>query len=340
MSNVALEVVNLQKTYGGRRRWFRKTAPFWALRSVSVAVGEGDTLAIVGESGSGKSTLGRIMAGVLPWDSGSVKVHQEVMNPRDTTDAARSLRRSIQLVHQDPFAALNPSQTVAAILRYAIEVSRLKGREAVLARTRDLLTDVGLTPPERYWNKYPYQLSGGQRQRIVIARALAVDPKVLIADEAVSMIDVSMRQNILEIMRTIQEQQGLAIVFITHDLALARNFAQRGRTIVMYAGTIIESGATEAVIQDPHHPYTAMLRDAVPEPDPDVPLGALVPLPAGPPDMHWLAPGCRFAPRCPYASAQCDRETPDLALVGDNHWVACHHAHEWMLNLEHSTIAR
>lgn len=340
MPNAALEVTDVQKTYGGRRRWLRKMAPFWALRSVSVAVGPGDTLAVVGESGSGKSTLGRIMAGVLPWDAGTVKVRQQVMNPYDKTASGRALRRAVQLVHQDPFAALNPSQTVATILRYAIEVSGLKRRDQVVARTRELLTDVGLTPPERYWNKYPYQLSGGQRQRIVVARALAVDPQILIADEAVSMIDVSMRQNILEIMKTIQEKSGLAIVFITHDLALARNFAQQGSTIVMYAGTIIESGATEAVIQDPHHPYTAMLRDAVPEPDPEVPLGALVPLPAGPPDMHWTVPGCRFAPRCPYASAQCSSETPSLALVGENHWVACHHAHEWMLNLENSTIAR
>lgn len=320
MSDVILEAVNISKRYQQRRR-----PPIWAVRSVDLALNSGQTIAVVGESGSGKSTLGRIIAGVLPFDEGTLAISGHRLSQVDAK-LSRGLRRSVQLIHQDPFAALNPAHTVGNILRFPLNAMGIKSADRVRERVQDLLSSVGLTPPNRYVNQYPYQLSGGQRQRVVLARALAVNPKVLVADEAVSMIDVSMRQNILGIMKQLQVDYGLGIVFITHDLALARNFAQRGQTIVMYAGSIIECGSTEQVIQEPLHPYTAMLRDAVPDPDPTKAMGTLVPISSETPDLTWTREGCRFAPRCPFAVTLCVSSTPSLTSYTGEHSVACHRA--------------
>jgi peptide/nickel transport system ATP-binding protein len=308
-----------------------------ALRDVSLTLERGDIVAVVGESGCGKSTLARIAAGVMAPTRGQVWIDDNDL-AQVSAARARVLRRTVQIVHQDPYAALNPTMTVFQALSYPLKIHNMVPRGKLRARVVELLQMVGLN--EGHLGKYPNELSGGQRQRVVLARAFTVAPQVIVADEAVSAIDVSMRQTILALMHRVHEESGTAYLFITHDLGLARYFAQKGSLAVMYAGRVVEYGPTEAIISAPRHPYTAILRQAVPDPDPEVMRATrrIALRSTELPDLTLDEKGCAFQARCPYAEAQCEVQVPELrdlgTVTGHSVWVACHRAGELELPRE------
>jgi oligopeptide/dipeptide ABC transporter ATP-binding protein len=285
-----------------------------ALRGVDFTLPDGGAVSFIGESGCGKTTLGRILAGLETFDEGELRMDGVEISSLGRRRRAE-LFQGVQLIHQDPYSVLNPTRTVATTLgdplRMVARRAGRRGREGAEARARELLGLVGLDP-DGVLPKYPHQLSGGQRQRVVIARALTVDPKVLIADEAVSMIDVSMRLGILSLLRDLRERLGISVVFITHDVATARYLGDGGELHVIYRGEVIERGPVETVIQSPVHPYTQCLLSAVPvlkgieEPGADrlVPREML--------DENIETPGCLFEPRCPFATEKCKAERPRL----------------------------
>jgi peptide/nickel transport system ATP-binding protein len=292
----------------------RQTIP--VLQDINLSVEKDEILCLVGESGCGKTTTGKIIAGLLDPSSGEMLV-----NGRPTSDykgrEKSVLRRELQIVHQDPFASLNPAHTIGDILSFPLKRHKMtEGSAGLKRRIWELLTMVDLTPPGDMVNKYPHQLSGGQRQRVSIARALTVQPKVIVADEAVSMVDVSIRITLLKMLLRLREQLGLTIIFITHDLALAKYFAWEGRIAVMYLGRIVEIGRTPDVIANPAHPYTRALLAAVPEADPDLTRHkqAIRLRSDEIPKLTAIPPGCSFHPRCPYfVPGVCDVHVPPLA---------------------------
>jgi oligopeptide/dipeptide ABC transporter ATP-binding protein len=338
MPEAIVEGSGLSKTFlvGGGLWGGRKSLR--ALDNVSITVLPGEALSIIGESGCGKSTLGKILAGIIRPDQGSVLIDGK--NPKILRPAEASrLRLEIQIIQQDPYGSLNPRRRVFNIIGDPLIRHRLERGPAVKRRVTELLESVGLG--EAVISKFPYQLSGGQRQRVGIARAFAVNPRLVVADEAVSMIDVSLRATVLGLMRKLQAEQGVAYVFITHDLALARYFSRRYRSMVMYAGQVIELGQTLDVIDRPLHPYTAMLREAVPEPNPErrKPL-QLIPKSSDLPDLTISNSGCLFVERCPFAIDQCREEIPVLEGKGDpTHFVACHRAPEWTAAIDRAREA-
>jgi oligopeptide/dipeptide ABC transporter ATP-binding protein len=283
-----------------------------ALRGVDFTLERGGAVSFIGESGCGKTTLGKILTGLETFDGGELVVDGVALSGLSARRRAPYFQR-IQMIHQDPYSALNPTRTVAQILGDPLRmVAGLGGgRAAITARAAELLELVGLDP-SGVLRKYPHQLSGGQRQRVVIARALTVDPEVLIADEAVSMIDVSMRLGILGLLRDLRSRLGISLLFITHDVASARYVGDGGELHVIYRGEVVERGGTDEVINAPVHPYTQCLLSAVPvlrgleTPGED----RLVPLAA--PDDQGPDDGCLFAPRCPFATDECRAERPVL----------------------------
>lgn len=297
------------------------------LQDINLSVGGNEILCIVGESGCGKTTTGKIIAGLNQPTSGEVLVHGRSRSSYSPQDVSQ-LRREFQIVHQDPFASLNPAHTIEQILSFPLKAHRLTSDRASLRRRIwELLTLVDLTPPGDIVNKYPHQLSGGQRQRVSIARALTVQPKLIVADEAVSMVDVSIRIGILKMLHRLRAEFGMSIVFITHDLALAKYFAWEGRVAVMYLGRIVEIGRTPDVIGNPSHPYTRALLAAVPEADPDV-TRRKQPMRLRSDDIPRLTAipsGCAFHPRCPFfVPDMCDTTIPVLAPTTDHpQQVAC-----------------
>jgi peptide/nickel transport system ATP-binding protein len=309
-----LEVEELSKGFavGGRVRK--------AVNEVSFAIRRGEVLGLVGESGSGKSTVARLIAQLYPRSGGQVRLKGEELpvhlNGRQTT----RLRRQVQMIFQDPYASLNPFHTVGYILSRPLAIhhptSRQRRREAVCA----LLERVGLKPGIAYIEKRAQELSGGQRQRVGIARALAAQPDLVLADEPTSMLDVSIRLDIMNLLLELRAQEGLALLFITHDLAGARYMADR--VAVLYAGYLVEIGPAERVIGDPQHPYTQLLRQAAPKPE-----QGLVPVRVEDrgevPDLSNLPPGCPFQPRCPLAKPECYTALPRMYAVGSDHLCRC-----------------
>ncbi len=289
-----------------------------ALDGVSVAVARGETLGLVGESGCGKSTLGRCLLRLYDLTSGQIRF--------DDTDIStmserrlRPLRPRMQMVFQDPYASLNPRRRVGDLLAEPMRVHTDWNRRRVADRLHELMELVGLQ--REHLGRYPHEFSGGQRQRIGIARALALEPALVVADEPVSALDVSVQAQIVNLMMDLQERLSLTYVFIAHDLSVVRQIATR--TAVMYLGTVVETGPTEAMFVTPAHPYTDALLSAVPSSDgvarrDRVILGGEVPSPLAPPS------GCRFHPRCPRAEARCRAEAPVLRPVGAERTVACH----------------
>lgn len=297
------------------------------LQDINLEIYPNEVLCVVGESGCGKSTTGKILSGLLAASSGEVLVDGRPFRDYQGSEASR-MRRSLQIVHQDPFASLNPAHTIGQILSFPLRRHKMvKDRAALRRRVWELLTLVDLTPPGDIVNKYPHQLSGGQRQRVSIARALTVNPRLIVADEAVSMVDVSIRIGLLQMLQDLREQLQLSIVFITHDLALAKYFAWEGRIAVMYLGRIVEIGPTPDVIANPAHPYTRALMAAVPEADPDITRHkqAMELRSEEIPGLLNIPPGCAFHPRCPfYQPGLCDAEVPPLAAApGHQQVVAC-----------------
>ncbi|HSW43188.1 MAG TPA: ABC transporter ATP-binding protein [Patescibacteria group bacterium] len=291
-----------------------------ALNGVSLTVGSGETLGIVGESGCGKSTLAKVLVRLEEPTSGRV-----VLDGVDLTSLARERlreqRRRIQMVFQDPYSALNPRLTAGRVLDEVLTVHRLAGdASGRRRRVRELLDMVGLPPV--FADRFPHEMSGGQRQRVGIARALAVEPGVLLLDEPVSALDVSVRAEIMNLLLRLRGELGLAYLFISHDVAMVRHLSDR--VAVMYLGRIVELGSWGEVLDRPRHPYTTALRDAVPVPDPritqtiEAAVRGEVPDPARPPS------GCPFHPRCPLAEAVCGTVEPRLLDLTPGHAVACH----------------
>jgi len=315
--DVVLEAVRLTKHFAVRSS--RGRGAVHAVDGVDLQLRSGQVLALVGESGSGKSTVARLLARLYPQTSGEVLLHGKPVTALKGR-AFREYCRKAQMIFQDPFASLNPVHTVRYVLTRSLRIHHPKLRgddlEGVL---RELLERVQLNP-DAYVDKFPHELSGGQRQRVAIARALAADPEVLLADEPISMLDVSIRLGVLNLLRDLRDRLGIAILYITHDIASARYFADR--THVMYAGQTVETGDSESVTQSPAHPYTQLLVRSAPDPEH---LGD--PLHTGatgePPNMVDPPAGCRFNPRCPFAAELCRTRGPKLLAIGAGRAVAC-----------------
>ena len=290
-----------------------------AVEDVSLDLFHGKVVALVGESGCGKSTIARLLAQIVTPTSGVIKLNGQPVHVRWAGELRRYCHE-VQMIFQDPFGSLNAIHTVRYILGRAVTIHH-KGlkRDAKQAMIGKLLEQVKLTPAEVFIDKYPHELSGGQRQRVSIARALAAEPQVLLADEPISMLDVSMRLGVLNLLRELRDDLGLAVLYITHDVASARYFADQ--TIVMYAGRIVEQGDSETVTQQPAHPYTQLLVSSAP--DPDNLSDAVVGTHGEPPSLIDPPPGCRFHPRCQLATDRCRTVTPPLVDVGPGHQAAC-----------------
>ncbi len=321
MSEVLVRALNVRVWFPVRIGFLRRTYSK-AVDGVTIELEKGRTLALVGESGSGKTTLGRAILRLVQLTDGRI-----IYNGTDITDLDESelrwFRREAQMIFQDPYSSLPPMMTVYRILEEPLIVHGVRDRSERLELIRRALEDVRLTPPEDFMAKYPHQLSGGQRQRVAIARALVLRPKLVVADEPVSMIDASSRAEILYLMRELQERYGMTVLYITHDIATAKYFSDQ--IAVMYCGKIVERGPAHEIVKSPLHPYTQALIDAVPEPDPSNRL-RLRNVPSGePPGSLNIPPGCRFHPRCPYSrSGVCDSVEPELLEVSSGHYVACH----------------
>ena len=323
MSGPLLEVRDLVKHFPVRRGLFgRARGQVRAVDGVSFEVGRGEVLGLVGESGCGKTTTGRCVLRLIEPSSGTIRFDGEDIT-RLPRRRLRPLRRRMQIVFQDPFSSLNPRLSVGSMLAEPLAIHGIARGAKARERVAELLELVGLAPDHA--RRYPHEFSGGQRQRLVVARALAVEPSLIVADEPVSALDVSIRAQILNLLRDLQRRLGLAYLFVAHDLAVVEHVSDR--VAVMYLGRLVEVAGAADLYAAPRHPYTLSLLSAMPVPDPDavrrrVVLQGDVPSPVHPPA------GCRFHPRCPMARPRCSSEEPRLLEVQPGHLSACHFAAE------------
>jgi peptide/nickel transport system ATP-binding protein len=309
------------------RRFKQMRKVVTAVDDVNLSIAPKEIVCLVGESGCGKTTTGKIAVGLLEASDGEIRFEGKDIKKMTTAEYTH-YRRSVQMVHQDPYASLNPVrtiyQTISAPLLYHKLVSDDK---AARRRAIELLELVDLTPAEEILDKFPHQLSGGQRQRVSVARALTVNPSFIVADEAVSMVDVSIRASLLNMLGRLNRELGVGFLFITHDLALAKYFAWEGRIGVMYTGRMVEIGRTPGLIERPQHPYTAALLSAIPEADPRITRAKerIVLRSDDIPSLTRLPAGCHFHPRCPvWLEGKCDKDQPVLTEVEPGQQVACH----------------
>lgn len=317
-AEIVVEAKNLQRIYEVRRGLFRPSAQLRAVGDISFRLERGRTLAVVGESGCGKSTLARMVALIEKPTAGQLTlVGHDAVNP--PSERRRELRQAVQLVFQNPYGSLNPRKKVAAVLEDPLAINTTLGKSERAAKAREMLARVGLRP--EHANRYPHMFSGGQRQRIAIARALMLEPRLVVADEPVSALDVSVRAQVLNLLNALRGRLGLSMLFISHDLAVVRNVADR--VAVMFLGAICEIGPAREVLERPAHPYTAALLSAVPRADPGLQPRRIA-LRGEMPSPMALPAGCRFRTRCPGAQAACAAAAPPLACLPDGREVACH----------------
>ena len=314
-----LEVRNLKKYFPvGSGLFSRRKGEVKAVDGVSLTVEEGETLGLVGESGCGKSTLGRSILRLIEPTEGKI-FFQDKDLLRLSQGEMRAMRREMQIIFQDPYASLNPRMRVGEIVGEGLEIHRLARGKEKRRRAIELLELVGLRA--EHYDRYPHEFSGGQRQRIGIARALAVNPRFIVADEPVSSLDVSIQAQIINLLQELQEKMGLTYFFISHDLRVVEHISHR--VAIMYLGKIVEIAPSEAIYQEAKHPYTRALLSAVPIADPErgrerIVLQGDVPSPIHPPS------GCSFHPRCPYREEICDKVEPTLEFTANGHGVSCH----------------
>jgi len=314
-----LEVKRLTKHYPVVKGVFgRTTGQVHAVDDVSFTIGEGETLGLVGESGCGKSTTGRAILRLVDVTSGSVEWRGKRIDALGEAEV-RPFRRELQAVFQDPYSSLNPRMRAADIVAEPIRNFESAGKDEIAGRVATLFTKVGLRPDQMV--KYPYEFSGGQRQRLGIARALAPHPRLIVCDEPVSALDVSVQAQVINLLRDLQQELGLSYLFVAHDLAVVEHISHR--VAVMYLGKIVELADRQSLFAQPQHPYTEALLSAVPVPDPKavrkrIILKGDVPSPSNPP------PGCRFHTRCPYAFDRCREEEPLMKELSPGHFAACH----------------
>jgi len=326
-TNSLLDVRNLTVRFSvGSASMFRSPKQFSAVDDCSLWVGEGEVVSLVGESGCGKTTFGKTAIGLIKPTSGTVYYQGKDIWKLKGKEY-NEFRRNAQIIHQDPYSSLHPVKKVYDVLSAGVRYHKLiPDEKKIRERVIEILGLVGLNPPDYFVNKYPHQLSGGQRQRVSIARAMILNPRFIVADEIVTMIDVSLKIGILNLLKELKGDIGSSFLFITHDFGVARYFAEGGRTTVMYLGSIAEVGRTEELIMDPLHPYTKALLSAVPVPDPILAKERKMielrridpPNPVNPP------PGCKFSDRCPFfMEGVCDKKPPELIEAKDGRSVAC-----------------
>ncbi|MEM3192022.1 MAG: ATP-binding cassette domain-containing protein [Candidatus Parvarchaeota archaeon] len=311
-----IEAKDIKKYFPVKKSFFkREEKVIKALDGIDFVLGKGKISSLVGETGSGKTTFGRILVGLTPPTSGTVKIEGvDISNIK--RKEMRDIRKKIQIIFQDPFSSLNPRMKVKNIVEEPLKLNHIEFDEEKIIK---VLEDVDLKPASDFLNRYPHELSGGQRQRVAIARALAIAPEFIVADEPVSMLDVSIRANFLNLIKKLNSKYNVSLLMITHDISIA---AYIGEEIsILYLGKIIERGMTKEVINNPLHPYTVALMDAIPtlgKKDKEIRIKGDIPNPID------IPPGCRFSPRCPAAMEVCKQVEPELKEMAQGHFVACH----------------
>jgi len=315
--NEILKVEHLKKYFTKKGFFGSKSATVRAVDDVSFSIKKGEVFVIAGESGSGKSTIAKLILKSIEADSGKIFFEdQEIDNEQKNL---KKIRMNCQMIHQDPYDSINPRMRIENIVSEPLEIHNVGNKDERFRRVIEVLHEVKLEPAEEIVKKYPHMLSGGQRQRVVLARALALKPKLIIADEPVSMLDVSIRAEMLELMQELQKKHGISFIYITHDLATARYFGQR--IGILYLGKIVEMGPINQVLVNPKHPYTQALIDAISEPDPEN-LHREREIRINEPNDVDVYQGCRFRNRCPYVIEKC-KDEPNLESDDDEHYAAC-----------------
>ncbi len=315
--NEILRVEHLKKYFTKKSFFGSKSTTVRAVDDVSFSLKKGEVFVIAGESGSGKSTIAKLILKSIELDSGKIFFEdQEIDNKQKNL---KKIRMNCQMIHQDPYDSINPRMRIQNIVSEPLEIHNIGNKDDRFNRVIEVLHEVKLEPAEEMVKKYPHMLSGGQRQRVVLARALALKPKLIIADEPVSMLDVSIRAEMLELLQKLQKKYSISFIYITHDLATARYFGQR--IGILYLGKMVEMGPINQVLVNPKHPYTQALIDAISEPDPDN-LHRDKKIRINEPSDVDVYQGCRFRARCPYVIEKC-KEEPKLEKVDDEHYVAC-----------------
>ena len=313
-----LKIEHLKKYYIKKKIFSSDSSIVKATDDISFSINRGEVFVLAGESGSGKSTIAKLILKSISADEGKIIFEDQEIDEQKKN--LKKIRMNCQMIHQDPYDSINPRMKVKDIILEPLEIHNVGNKEERHRRLLEVLKEVKLEPVEEIIKKYPHMLSGGQRQRVVLARALALKPKIILADEPVSMLDVSIRAEMLELMKQLQEKYQISFIYITHDLATAKYFGQR--IAILYLGKIVETGPIKQVLENPKHPYTQALIDAVSEPDPDN-IHKVREIRIKESDIENIVKGCKFKSRCPYAISQCDIE-PNLEKVENEHFSACH----------------